>query len=162
MENFIVSIIASLVAAAVAGTVGYALRGKRLKQVVKAAPSIYADRLGGLIEKAYNDGVERALVNAHAIVSVRNDMRSSLISVSQHLNAEISMLQAILYGDYESQEMESTLKRFLATKGKSLTKADPAQVYRLIEVLYKTWPEKRKIIETQIRKLVTELGLENA
>ncbi len=65
-------------------------------------------------------------------------------------------MQQILFGDFDALDAAAHLEKI---KGKSI-EPNPAALYELIQVLYKTWPKKRVIIENQIRKLLTELGLE--
>ena len=76
METFIIEVVAGLVTAVIVGGVGYKIGGLRYKKAIRDAPNVYAERLGQLIQKAYEEGVAGAVVNSQAIVSIRNEMRS--------------------------------------------------------------------------------------
>lgn len=52
------------------------------------------NRLGELINIAFVEGVDKAKLNARAIVSTRNSLARSLVSVSSTLNSEIDRLAA--------------------------------------------------------------------
>jgi hypothetical protein len=96
--EIVLAIGAAILVAVATAVGGYFVSNKRYKAKIKDAPSVYTERLGGLIEVAYSEGPERAVINASAIVSVRNEMRISLISISNSLNSEISRMEQLLGG----------------------------------------------------------------
>src|SRR5262249_55295625 len=163
MDLFGLEVLAALVAACIFAAgwwlVGWLLRGQREAQKLRNAPANYANRLGELIERAHREGKELAVVNAKARVSVRNDMRDSLITISKNLNSEISQLQGLLFGEIDAIDTE--FRRFDTRRTTTPRAPDPLALYEIFEVLHRTWPEKKIIIETQLRKQLTELGLES-
>jgi hypothetical protein len=133
---------------------------KKFRQKVKSAPSEYAERLGIMIQKAHAEGVSNSVVNARAIVAVRNEIRGSLISLSGALNSEISRLEGILSGTGFPSATEKSFQMLSERVTKEVSEPDPQELFHYIEVLHRTWPEKRVVIEREIKKLITELGLE--
>lgn len=155
----VLAIGAAILVAMVTAVVAFFAGGRRFKSKIKDAPSVYTERLGALIEAAFSEGPERAIINASAIVSVRNEMRVSLVSISNNLNSEITHMEQLLGGDDTELSKKHKIEKL---KHEKVADASPEELFRLIEILRKTWPEKRIIIEVQVRKLLAELGLERA
>lgn len=153
MGSFGMDVLADLVVAVIAAAAAYIFRGKTYKRRVEAAPKIYLDHLGKLIAAGINEGPGRAPVNAKAIVATRNDLRSSLTTVAKLLNSEIDELQAMIGEDFKILDE-------ITRKGQG--QADDKRLFQVIEVLHKKWPAKRDQIEVEIRKLISELGLDRA
>ena len=64
------------------------------RQVYKDAPGKFTLKLGGLIGSAAEEGPSNLVVNARTIITVRNEVRSSLETLGNHLNSEIDELAA--------------------------------------------------------------------
>ena len=125
----------------------------KAKKVMEAAPSKYAAELDALIQNGVTQGRTEAITNARAIVKVRNDLRSSLISISSQLNSEIDILAA------QIRELEGNAQvPFIQPQRARRGLAPEDAVYTTIQVLAKEWPAKKTQIEVEMRKLLTELG----
>jgi len=129
---------------------GYLKRDMFYEKAINSAAKEYIRHLDKLISKALDEGPENSLINAKAIVSVRNDLRKTLISLADLLNTEISQL-AILIG--EPDELDKCKNK----KDKDVLKKYNS--YDIIQVLHKKWPSKKSQVEHQINKLIIELGL---
>ncbi|MDO6777460.1 MULTISPECIES: hypothetical protein [unclassified Shewanella] len=112
----------------------------------ESAPSLYTERLGEMIYNATPGKSDDLLVDARAIVSTRDDYRGSLIAISKLLNSEIDRLKE------EIEKQEQSIKSGNAYDGE--------EIKRTLAVLQKKWPSKKDQIIIEIRKLLTELGLE--
>jgi hypothetical protein len=168
MDLFLVGVGSSLVASILAGAVGYLFRGQRFRQKVTAAPEKYVAHLDRLISSAVMEGVGRSVINARAIVAARDDLRDSLLSLTSLLDSEIDVLQQQLeilprFG-FELFELRSPLDRQRDRPGRSddRDRYDAQQLFETIEVLAKKWPAKRDQIKYALRKMIAELGLDEA
>lgn len=126
-------------------TIGAALIGRRsgtkkekerARHAVADAPRRYAEHLENLISAGVRGGETDAVTHARAIVSVRNDVRNSMIKIAERLNSEIDLLQ------------EQTKDG-----------ASPAVLVQTMRVLSMKWPAKRDEIEIEFRKLLAELDI---
>jgi hypothetical protein len=90
MVTFLAETLAGLSVAALVGIFSAMLGSwrtrHRYQRLIYSAPYRYAESLERLILRAKADGPEHVHRNARAIVSVRNDLANSLISVGQHLD----------------------------------------------------------------------------
>jgi hypothetical protein len=123
----------------------------RHQQKIDAAPNAYVKELDELIQRGFREGEGMAIINARAIVAVRNSLRSSLISISTQLNSEIDRL---------SSNIGEAITRLETVTNRPTEEINPAEVYRTIQVLVRTWPAKRTQIKVEIRKILAELGLD--
>jgi hypothetical protein len=146
-------ILAPLLVAGLTGVTTWVWKDKILRRKLDAAPRKYVEELEKLIAQAYKEGIEKAVVNARSIVSTRNDLRSSLISISSRLNSEIDQL-AIDIGHTIIKPAEPSIRTTEANEN------NPKRAYETIEVLYRNWPAKKVQIEVEIKKLLAELGLD--
>ena len=135
------------------------------RQRMQSAPEVYIDRLSKLISEAFQEGVTRASLNAKAIVAARNDLRDSLLSITNLLNTEITTLERITSTDLVYHP--SYLAPFYEDTSDVISRADPREIarrneetYEMIEVLHKKWPSKADQIKFAIRKLIAELGID--
>lgn len=135
--EFGTGILASLFAAAIAAGIGYVFRGLQFKKAVFNAPKRYVDHLDNLINGAVDGGFNNVEINGRALVSTRDDLRKSLVSLADLLNSDIDLL---------SSQIEKGYKHHL--------------IYETVQVLSKKWPSKKDQIQVEIRKVIAELGLE--
>lgn len=137
--ELLVGVVASLIAMAIGWMLGYFFRGVRYEKALFNAAERYGAHIEGLITAATNEGADRVRANAQAIVSTRDDLRGSLVSLQELLNSDIDRL---------AQQLRSQM---------------PAAVLiETCDVLAKKWPAKRDQIEVTIRKIFAELGLEKS
>lgn len=101
--------------------------------MLRVSMSSFLDKL---ISDGVRDGRERALLNGRGIVSTRDDLRGSMLNISEQLNSDIDVL---------GQQVRDSAGR--------------AAAYETIEVLSKKWPAKKAQVEIQLRKVLAELGL---
>jgi hypothetical protein len=90
--KIIAEVLVILIVAGLSGLTGALWRDHRYEQQFDAAPTIYVDQLGKLIENAYNGGPKDVRVNARAVVAARNSLAGSLESVATSLDGEINQL----------------------------------------------------------------------
>ena len=160
--GFLLSIIASLIASGIVGLSSYKSgiyagvqqeRGKYIRQFNDAA-TIYANHLEAVIygfpspisESVSND--EQTLLRAMTIVSMRDDIVSSLESIPKLMNGEFNIIRNLIDPDYS----------YLLT-GKP-REYNIQEIRRNIEILRQKWPMKKDMIILETEKLITELGFE--
>lgn len=156
MKRFLIEVVAGLtvcVISAVGGIIwGNISQARKDQERLDAAPRVYVEKLDRLIQEAVQEGEDKAILNARAIVVARNSLANSLMAISGRLDSEIDRL-AVEIG-------EPTLN----TGGLSrpeFGKKDPDKkaAYQTILVLQKIWPSKKAEVEAAIRKLLAEMGL---
>ena len=136
------------IAAAVIGLKSGKKAGRKEKEKeIDDAPRKYVDHLDRLIQEAIREGGDKAVLNARAIVSVRNDLRNSMLNISERLNSDIDRLAEEIGEAKESP-------RFNRREA-----ASPAVIFETIQVLSKKWPAKKDQVEIELRKVLAELGL---
>ncbi|MCG8345785.1 MAG: hypothetical protein MI685_11610 [Chlorobiales bacterium] len=133
--EFILSVTASLVAAGIAAFIGYHQRGITFRKAIMSAPEKYIEHLDNLINDALKDTENTLTVNAKAIVSTRDDLKSSLAALSKLFNSDIDRLK------------------------EQLERNDEAMLKETIIVLSKKWPSKKDQIRIELSKLISEIGL---
>ena len=163
--DFLSGVGASLVAAAIAGILGYVLRSQQYQKSIEAAPERYVHHLGSLIQEALEGGKRNAIVNGKAIVAARNDLRDGLLSLASLFNSEIDELESLLNTDFElliKKLPDDIAKQLQERKSKreKRVKLDEEEIFEIIQIISKKWRIKRDQIEYQIRKLISELGLD--
>lgn len=140
MEPVIISAIiaaGATIGAAIIGRISGKRKGRAEKErEIDDAARKYVDYLDKLIQDGVREGRENALLNGRAIVSTRNDLRGSMLSISEQLNSDIDVLSLNL--------LDTTAR---------------AAAYETIQVLAKKWPAKKAQVEIQLRKLLAELGI---
>lgn len=119
------------------------------KQVSESAPEEYVSSLGYLIGKAKADvgdnlPADRVEVSARSIVAARNELRNTMTSLAASLNHEIDELEKALEDLKKNPNDKDAQER----------------VRKTVLVIEQKWPVKAQTIRVQIRKLLTELGLE--
>ena len=134
--GIIEGVIAGLIVAGLLGVIGFYFGQRTYEQRLESAPSLYTDHLDRLIREAADDQASEVKVSAQAIVSTRNDLRSSLVSLNSLLNSDIDVLAELLESN-----------------------ASAAQISSRVKVLEKKWPAKRDQVKVELRKLLAELGL---
>ena len=141
--GFLEAVLASLVAAAIAGCGGYVWgrrnAEKKFTQKQKAAVQRFGEELKKLIDASEPES-EEVVVMARSIVSVRNNLRGRLESLASTLNSDIDLLAELLGDGKSPVENASAVRERLA-------------------VLKKAWPSKVTEMDVAVRKLLTELGL---
>lgn len=144
-----VEIVGGLIVTALVGTTGY-LYG-RLTQVQKfvrrhdSAISSFSNSLGSEINSNSSSSM---IVKAKKIVSIRDATRNQLSDLSKLLNSDIDKLSSLLARAEEFRSREERVPDNLTT-----------QIEETLEVLVGIWPTKKPQIDIAIRKLLTELGL---
>jgi hypothetical protein len=112
------------------------------------APRKYVNELDKLITAAMRQGRADVIINARAIVSLRDALRNSMVQISTQLNGNIDRLA--------SEIGETNLV------GQPPPYRQPAStdtIYQTLQVLAITWPGRKEIVEVELRKLLAELGL---
>jgi hypothetical protein len=142
---------AGLIVAAITAIATWFVARMWQQRKIDAAPYLYVKELDVLIKRAVREGENLAIINARAIVGVRNSRRSSLISISTLLNSEIDRL---------SSDIGDAITALQTVTEKPRAEIDPSEVYQTIQVLERTWPGKRTQIVVEIRKVLAELNLE--
>ena len=150
--DIINNIIAPIIVGLLTASAGWLWSLRKLRGKIDAAPRKYVQELDDLINKAIEEGEENALINARAIVSTRNSLRSSLVSISQHLNSEIDRLAKDI-----GQNIPIPLEPSIPNP--DATSVDAKKAFDTIKVLSKIWPAKKVQIEYEIKKLLAELNL---
>lgn len=150
MEFLFVYIIAPLIVSAITGAFAWYWGKRQSRKRIEAAPRQFVNELDKLIQRAHEEGLNSAIVNARAIVATRNALRSSLTSISIQLNSEIDKLASDVGKATETLDTLSQVSK----------SGEPKEVYETIMVLVRIWPAKKQQIEVEIRKLLAELGLD--
>jgi hypothetical protein len=150
--GFIETIIAGLLIAGVSGGVGWGLNKFQTRKKIKALPKKWVDRIEGLIKRSVMEGPNNCVINAKAIVASRDAMRKSLITLTNTLNSEIDKLAQTVGEDVEMTE------RY---KREADHETNAEQVWEQLQVLVRYWEMKGDEIEDGIRKVITELGLDD-
>ena len=148
-------ILAPLIVAIITGIGTWVWKDEILRKKLNAAPRKYVEELEKLILRGYDEGLGKAIINARSIVSTRNDLRSSLISISARLNSEIDQL-ALDIGHRLIKPDEPSVP----STNPNNSDIDAEKAFETIQVLYRNWPAKKVQIEVEIKKLLTELGLD--
>lgn len=117
---------------------------------IDAAPRQYVRELDRLIRVAVEEGPQKAVLNAGAIVEARNSLRSSLVSISTQLNSQIDEL---------ALNIGQSIRILQDTARHPFGKVNPREVFQTIEVLSRVWPARMLEMEVAIRKILVELGL---
>ncbi|MCG7927619.1 MAG: hypothetical protein JAY67_19035 [Candidatus Thiodiazotropha taylori] len=157
MRDFFKQVMAAVMAGAILAGGGYVI-GKstgedvgvqkeraRLEQMFENAPKSYTKHLDEMINEKTNDDPQKILIKARAIVSTRDDLRSTLTSLNALLNSEIDKL---------AQQIESSESQRRGGDG-----WNPRELEETIEVLKRKWPSKMDQVDIEVRKLLAELGL---
>jgi hypothetical protein len=154
MIDFWIQVASGVTVAAIVGVATWIASGRYHKRKIEVAPRKYVQHLDELINRGITEGRDNAILNARAIVSVRNDLRRSLVSISSLLNSEIDILQENV-GTAENNS-ENTNENNIRRR----RDANAASAYDTIQVLSRKWPSKKDQIEVELRKLLTEIGLD--
>ena len=136
--SFILLLIASLVAALIAGIIGYLWRGVIYRKALMSAPEKYVEHLDKLIKVAASEKKKSITVNVRDIVNTRDNLQESLTSLSKLLDFDIDRLK---------EQLES--------------KKNKEGLHEIAQDLEKKWPAKKNQIRIEITKLISELGLKN-
>jgi hypothetical protein len=142
--DIVVKVIVALAIAAAGTAAGFLLHRRRYRERFRAAAKIYADRIGQQIDKAYSEKDGGVLVHGRAIISIRDDLRDHLLNLNGLLNTDIDRLKEEISVLERNPSSPEAIKRASDT----------------ISVLKEKWPIKAEQVEIEIRKLLTELGLE--
>ena len=125
---------------------GEAEAQQRFTQKFEAAPEVYAGKLLGLMQEANKaSSGEEMLIRSRAIVSARDELRSTLGRLSSLFNSDIDRLAM------EIQDAEARQARGDPWKDGGLRGT--------VAVLLQKWPSKMDQIRVEVRKQLSELGL---
>ncbi|WP_444921341.1 hypothetical protein ACJJID_02460 [Microbulbifer sp. CnH-101-G] len=149
--GFLETIIAGLIVAGVSGAVGWAGSKIVFRRKIEALPKKWVDQIAALIQEALSEGSDRCIINAKAIVASRDAMRKSLITLNDSLNSEVDKLAELLGNKIERAERWE--------QGQE-NKINVDEVWQQIQVLDKYWRMKSDEIESGIRKVLSELGVD--
>ncbi len=138
--EFILSIIASLVAG---GLAGYFIAVDKYKKKYSAAVESFANDL----EKAIIS-TQRLEVKARTIVSIRDAARDQISNLHKTLNSEIDRL---------AEQIQ--VRENLSGEDPAEIEAIDANIKETMDVLVARWPAKKTEIEVAIRRTLAELGL---
>jgi hypothetical protein len=105
------------------------------------------------IDKAYEQGLSNAVVNAKIIVASRNTLADSLQSLGTLLNSELDKLEGMLSRGYEPRP------RISVFRGQPNPQPDPQELYDQIRVLRDYWSAREDTIATSIKKVLVDLGI---
>jgi hypothetical protein len=148
-EGIVVKLLVLAAVTALTGVIGYLFgvtdERARFEQTVRAAPEEYVRLLREQIESGGHGEPLDTRVHARSIVRVRDDLRGSLSNLAKHLNSEMDRLAKLL-AKYE-QNPSPALER---------------EIQVTIRVLRQTWPSKETLITYELRKILSELGLDRA
>jgi hypothetical protein len=147
-------IVALLVVAAVTGTAGYFVGHSRAEAQneirVRSEALNYAaelkhtiDRANATLSQSGGANPDNLRVYARSIVKVRDDLRGSLLSLSSQLNSDLDRLSMLL-DQYEKDRNETVAHDMTVN----------------IRVLHETWPSRQARIDSAVRRLMVDLGLE--
>ena len=150
--GFIETIIAGLIISGISGAAGFGIKKVLTKRKIKALPKKWVERIGKLIEQSITDGPDRCVINARAIVASRDAMRKSLITLTGTLNSELDKLAHAI-----GEKVEGTEKY----EQGSDPYINEERVWEQLQVLVLYWEMKGDEIEDAIRKVITELGLDD-
>ena len=123
-----------------------------IRYMLDSAPEKYIQHLETAIKNGINEGEEKAVINARAIVDIRNDLRKTLMNISNLLNTEISYL-ATQIGKIDE------IDKLHGYKNNKSNKIDEKEIYETIQVLDRKWPSKQDQVKVEIQKVLAELGL---
>jgi hypothetical protein len=98
--------------------------------------SKFTRRLSEQITRATKAQGADLIMQAKAIVSTRNQMKSGMQSVVRLLNSDLDKLEKVLH-----------------------VRTRPSEIAELIAILNQTWEAKPDLIELEYRKLLAELGI---
>ena len=143
----VIGAVATLGAAIIGRQSGQKAGRKAKEKEIDDAPRKYVDHLDALIQTAVREGQQNAIVNARAIVSTRNDLRESMMKISDRLNSDITRL-AEEVGEPTGEGRVSRSER-----------ASTGAIYETIQVLGRKWPAKKDQVEIELRKVLAELGI---
>ena len=154
---------ATILAAIIGLRAGKSAGREELRKEIDDAPRKYVDHLDRLIARAMKEGTEKVMVNARAIVSLRNDLRDSLMKIHDRLNSDIDTLAEQIGGPGGGQqdigrEQKAPPPRERRDRERQASTATEA-VFETIQVLSRKWPGKKDQVEVELRKVLAELGL---
>lgn len=154
-QSVIDNLLANLIAAPIVGFLTLILgifigiwRGnRRYRQKIDAAQEVFVRQMDGLIQRAVAEGENSCLVNAQAIVSARDSLRTTLGELSKYLNSDIDKL-SLSISEFEPEKTS-----------KPISENQRNAIWRSIQVLSRTWPSKGEQVKVEIRKLLAVLAI---
>ncbi|MBR9970888.1 hypothetical protein [Magnetospirillum sulfuroxidans] len=148
MSSFSINVYAGIIVAIiVAGTsFGYGLfiQNKRYKKARKTAIEKISKRISEILHKESLHPVERA----ESIVSACSHAKLSISNLGRLLNSDIDML-----GAFVSEVV------VIRAEGREIPNRMVDQINQRLSVIKNTWPLKEDLIEIEIEKLLSELGI---
>jgi len=150
MNNFWKSVCAGVVASTIFATgmnIGAGWKDDEYKQQYSSAPAVYTSHIGDQIIKPVPDAtdIDDLLVRSKSIISIRDDLRSTLTGMGKLLNSDIDTLTKRV------KELEEICSLGDGCNGK--------EVEQTLKILQEKWPSKVSQVDVEIRKLLAELGL---
>ena len=140
--EFIFGILASIVATAITT---YWLTARKYRRYLKTSvglPTKHASKLGSMIKDASVQNIKNAPVAAKTIVSVRDDLASTLTALGEFLNSDIDYLNKCI-AKLDARPMGIDEKKAL---------------YDAVQILNNKWPIKEEQMGVMSDKLLLELG----
>lgn len=145
------SVLGGLIVAFISGGAGYIFKQIQYRRKVRGAPRRYVHRLGEMIDKAYTEGPDNAVVHGRAIVATRDTLRDSLETAADKLNSQIDEL---------AENVGMLVRRGESYQRSSNSSPSNEAAWKTIRVLKEYWPTKSVQIEYAIKKLLVELDVQ--
>jgi hypothetical protein len=124
--QILIRVVAALIVAAGGFLFGLATGRNKERELyartVQDAPNAFADRIGELIAQAEISGIDDVRVTGQALVSARNDLRSSLTNLSRLLNSDIDRLEALV-SDLDSLRLRDAPCKGSGSRASTRTRA---------------------------------------
>ncbi len=120
---------------------------RRYRQKIDGAQEVFVRQMDGLIQRAIAEGEDSCLVNAQAIVSTRDSLRTTLGELSKYLNSDIDKISSAM----------SVMTQPENPSG--LDDSRKKSVWHSIQVLSRTWPSKGEQVKVEVRKLLAVLAI---
>ena len=142
-------ILAGVIGFIISSLLTWTINNSFWKRKINSSIEEYHNKIGELIDKAVVDGPDKAIDNGIVIVKARDLLRDELLTLGSALNKEIDELSELLSINY-----------YVATTSeKQKIICDKEHVYKLILNLQKTWPLRKGIIMSSIKKILVELDI---
>jgi hypothetical protein len=150
--SFFSGVGSSLTASLVGLALGYLVRDKVFKKKLNSSVEKYVESMGNIIDKAINDGKDKAIINGRAIISIRNELRDDSVIKLSLLNSDIDKLAEML----NEESIKITMDNI---KGDARKEVSESEVFEIFKVLKVKWHIKKSQLENLIKKNLQELGL---
>ncbi len=162
MRNFLIKVAAGLTVVAISAVGGCVVGASRERSRLLEVRPPALIKIAGQLEQIIVDAdrvPQNAITDARTIVTIRNESRGSLSALGSLLNSDIDVLATQLQDSdrldarYRAEELPNRREE-LANQKKLLE----AEILQILQVLAKKWPAKQDQMNTEIRKIISELG----